>query len=400
MKNKTFLISLFALIILTLSSYNTEDNNNNKQTRAKGNNKRVQKTSICPIANSQNNKQNEDRPLCIDNGDGTITDSITGLTWQKGYGIMTNTEAINTIKAFNDASKTEWRLPSAKEIHSQFSFKRSHGNKHNNAMKHSCRMNNKQFVDKTLIDFTSRRKGGKRANLQILTSNNDTITSANNNIKNYPTNQNSDEKYYMVKFVQGEEYGLNEFVDNKDKTISDKTTGLMWEKGNSENKMNREDAYEYTIKMNKMNYLGHSDWRVPSIMELQSIVDYSNHKRASSCIALNSIFDITANDNNMKYWATIKKSNANLENKDNYTMYICFGESMRCEQQTRPGQERSNSNGNPKSGHKKGINKNYKKTAGVNQVSAQHNRKAVHSKTKGNNNTFQADNFVKLVRSN
>ena len=75
------------------------------------------------------------------------------------------------------------------------------------------------------------------------------------------------------------------FTDN-DLTVSDARTGLMWEKktpGNDwRSNLNALDASlswdeaktDWIGEMNARKFAGFSDWRLPEIEELQSIVDY------------------------------------------------------------------------------------------------------------------------------
>ena len=78
-----------------------------------------------------------------------------------------------------------------------------------------------------------------------------------------------------VRCVSGAEYGLNQFVDNGDGTISDEATDLMWMQAGSAEGMDWEAALAYAQSQNEVNYLGYNDWRLPNVKELQSIVDYS-----------------------------------------------------------------------------------------------------------------------------
>ena len=72
----------------------------------------------------------------------------------------------------------------------------------------------------------------------------------------------------------------NNFIDNSDGTITDISTGLMWQKSpvqNWEAAMNWEQALAYC---EALTLGGYSDWRLPTIKELRSIVDYSLHDPA------------------------------------------------------------------------------------------------------------------------
>ncbi len=64
----------------------------------------------------------------------------------------------------------------------------------------------------------------------------------------------------------------NHFVDNGDGTITDKTTGLMWQKSGSSRAKTWKRAKTYVKQLNK-GFAGYSDWRLPTIDELASLVE-------------------------------------------------------------------------------------------------------------------------------
>jgi len=63
------------------------------------------------------------------------------------------------------------------------------------------------------------------------------------------------------------------FSDNGDGTVTDHCTGLMWQKdtGNEGTALGWCSALDYC---ENLNLAGHTDWRLPNVRELQSIVDY------------------------------------------------------------------------------------------------------------------------------
>jgi hypothetical protein len=81
------------------------------------------------------------------------------------------------------------------------------------------------------------------------------------------------------------------YTDNKDGTVSDNVTGLMWEQASGYGTNAQVIAYCANLSL-----AGHCDWRVPSWIELQSIVDY-----ASSPAINPTYFPGTASTD---YWAS------------------------------------------------------------------------------------------------
>lgn len=60
------------------------------------------------------------------------------------------------------------------------------------------------------------------------------------------------------------------FIDNGDGTVTDKETNLTWVKKDDGKRRTWEDAKEYCAKFN----LSGKGWRLPTVKELISIVDY------------------------------------------------------------------------------------------------------------------------------
>lgn len=62
-------------------------------------------------------------PSYKDNNDGTITDNVTGLMWQKASGDkMTYAEAVSKASNSGLAGYDDWRVPSIKELYSLMDF--------------------------------------------------------------------------------------------------------------------------------------------------------------------------------------------------------------------------------------------------------------------------------------
>jgi hypothetical protein len=97
----------------------------------------------------------------------------------------------------------------------------------------------------------------------------------------------------------------NHFVDNKDGTITDKATGLVWQKRGSTNSLDNRGAKEYVKDLNRRRFAGHSDWRMPTVEELASLIK----KAKTKGVHLDPVFDNkqircwTADPSDPKSWS-------------------------------------------------------------------------------------------------
>lgn len=95
-----------------------------------------------------------------------------------------------------------------------------------------------------------------------------------------------------VSIGMGNAWPSPRLVDNKDGSVSDRLTGLMWTKDTdlmysrdpefdtcdgSNGLVYWETALGYIHKLNTENYLGYTDWRLPNRNELTSLIDFSRH---------------------------------------------------------------------------------------------------------------------------
>ena len=72
-------------------------------------------------------------------------------------------------------------------------------------------------------------------------------------------------------------YFLPDFVDNKDDTVTDRITNLMWKQETDNVKREWEPSIQYC---EDLEFAGHSDWKLPHNKELSSLVDLRKQKPA------------------------------------------------------------------------------------------------------------------------
>jgi hypothetical protein len=79
----------------------------------------------------------------------------------------------------------------------------------------------------------------------------------------------------------------NDFVDNGNGTITDRATGLMWQKSGSSRTKKWNRAETYVMQLNRDRFAGYLDWRLPTIEELASLVE----RRKIDGVHIDPLFD-------------------------------------------------------------------------------------------------------------
>ncbi len=250
-------------------------------------------------------------PSYQNNGDSTITDNVTGLMWQKSADMdgdgdididdkVTYDEAVAGAATFNLAGYTDWRLPTIKELYSLILFSGLDPSGWSGDPGELV-----PFIDTAYFDFGwgDEAAGERLIDAQYVSITlYDTTTMiddetafgvnfADGRIKGYGLEIFGSDKTFYVKYVRGNTaYGRNEFTDNGNGTITDNATSLMWQQGDSETGLNWEEAIAWVEQRNAENFLGYSDWRLPNIKELQSIVDYTRSPLTTGSAAIDPLF--------------------------------------------------------------------------------------------------------------
>jgi serine/threonine-protein kinase len=83
-------------------------------------------------------------------------------------------------------------------------------------------------------------------------------------------------------------YVENDFEDNRNGTVTDYATGLMWQKSGSSVYMEYPNVQDYLRELNRGRFAGYSDWRLPTVEELISLAE---PEKFSNDLYLDPIFD-------------------------------------------------------------------------------------------------------------
>ncbi len=89
----------------------------------------------------------------------------------------------------------------------------------------------------------------------------------------------------------------NSFVDNGNSTVTDVATGLIWQKSGSSRIMTWEETREHIKELNQKKFGGYTDWHLPTIEELASLMESS---WKNSPMFMDSVFD----NHQKSYWSS------------------------------------------------------------------------------------------------
>lgn len=260
------------------------------------------------------------QPQYRDNRDGTISDLVTGLSWEKAHHDtrLDYYAAEAACQQLRLGGFGDWRLPSIKELFSLADFRGSQG-------RHP-------FID-TVFDFREPGpevlQGDRFADTHTTGMMGQTWSATrytgthygrpgveaafffnflDGHIKQAPT-RGRNKLFYRC--VRGSSWGDNRFVDLGQGMVEDRASGLVWQQSDDGQARDWPQALAYC---QSLTLGGKSGWRLPNVKELQSIVDYSRHAPA-----LDTRF-LIQRDPKAWFWSSTTHGDA-----IRFAAYVCFG---------------------------------------------------------------------------
>jgi len=262
----------------------------------------------------------------LDNDDGTVTDLNTGLVWQQTPSSQTFTwqEAVDYCDQLELDGKDDWRMPSLKELFSisDFGIGWPYLNTDYFDLASGQVSKDEQFWSGNYYVGVTVEGGANSAF---------GVNHVTGHIKSYSATATGPVGGKYVRAVRGGDYGVNEYADNGDGTITDNSTYLMWGQDDSGAGMDWEEALAYA---EGAELAGYSDWRLPNVKELQSIVDYSYSPTATDADktgpAIDPLFSCTpiineAGKDDYGYYWTSTSANFTSGEPYYYAWYVAFG---------------------------------------------------------------------------
>lgn len=278
-------------------------------------------------------------PQYRDNGDGTVSDLVTGLMWEKSFSLSDWDDSGRKAKNARTGGYDDWRVPTIKELYSLMEFSGASGA----AMpsRNGAPSDARPYLDNSVFAFEYPAQG-RYIDAQYISAtayrgqtmgHDDSffgVNFADGRIKAYPQDGGPGRRQWYLRLVRGNgAYGRNDFVDDGDGTVLDRATGLTWSKSDSGHGMDWAAALAYC---RGQSVAGHQDWRLPDAKELQSIVDYQRSPSATDSAALAPIFQITAirNEGGERDWPYFWTSTSHLDGRrpGDFAVYIAFGRAL------------------------------------------------------------------------
>lgn len=290
-------------------------------------------------------------PSYEDNGDGTVTDMVTGLMWEQSFDHnddgsidaddkLSYANILDVVNTTSTGGYTDWRVPTIKEMYSLMMF----SGRDISSVQGDDTTGLTPFINTDYFDFAYGDTSAMERLIDVQCATTAVYVSdevsetvfgvniADGRIKGYGTGFNGGDKMFNYLLVRGREtYGINEYSDNNDGTITDTATGLMWMQDDSNSSMVWLDALSHA---ENFEYAGYTDWRLPDAKELQGIVDYTKSPATTNSATIDAIFNSTViqneagEDDYAWYWSSTTHESESTGFEGGWGVYLAFGRCM------------------------------------------------------------------------
>lgn len=275
-----------------------------------------------------------------------VTDNVTALLWQQrsdvnGDGVLNyddklfQNEAVGYCENLSLEGRSDWRLPTIKELYSLILFNGKDASSYQGtdtstltpfiAPEFDWAFGDLDSGIDRIIDAQYATTTVSVTPLMNGVASMFGVNFIDGRIKGYPQSR----KEFYVRCVTGNAaYGVNDYVDNGDSSITDNATGLMWQQDDSTS-INWDDA---VAQCESTNTAGYNDWRLPNVKELQSIVDYEVSPDTDNRAAISILFISTGftNEEGIDDWGFYWASTTHLDNDGDGSnaTYVSFGRAL------------------------------------------------------------------------
>ena len=226
--------------------------------------------------------------------EGTVTDNNTFLLWQQSDD--NNTYSWSGSQTYCNGldlgDKTDWRVPNIYELVSIIDLSES-----------GPFINSIFTGTKSSHYWASNEYSGSVGNGWAVRFDDSQVSAYDNS------------GLYYVRCVRGNSLGPPNFTDNGNQTITDNSTGLIWQKGEG-GFMNWSESLTYC---EGLTLGGESDWRLPNFREIQSLVDVSKYSPSiddtffpgvtgyynsstTSSTSTSSLFGMSSTNGSVSWW--------------------------------------------------------------------------------------------------
>ena len=230
-----------------------------------------------------------------DNGNGTVTDRLTGLVWQKTDGGEMTWEKAKTYAAdLKLGGRDDWRLPTSMELFATL----NHG-------LHGPALDTAVFSKTEARYWWTDSSGGKD---KVWLANSGGGIGAHRKSETISAGGDHPVHAWCVAGTSLTGRGPA-LIDNRDGTVTDRRTGLVWQKAPSAEEMTWEQALAHCAALPPSKA---GRWRLPNAKELRSL---SDDEKSSPSADAKLISDLRA----APYW-----SSTSLVNRPARAWYVDF----------------------------------------------------------------------------